>query len=107
MGLTLVPAREQEGASLWTPAAPPRAVDVALRRLGDWLMRHQRVIRAAFEHSGPGMGVCWLPPYHDMGLVGGVLQVVFHGAACMLMSPLVLLQRPLRWCVRKVRNWER
>jgi acyl-CoA synthetase (AMP-forming)/AMP-acid ligase II len=61
------------------------------------LMHNERVIHAAFEHCGPGVGVCWLPPYHDMGLIGGILQVVFHGASCYLMSPLALLQDPLRW----------
>ncbi len=28
------------------PAPPPAAIDLALRRIGDWLMRHQRAIRA-------------------------------------------------------------
>src|SRR5262249_15852915 len=42
-------------------------------------------------------GVSWLPLYHDMGLIGGALQGVFHGAPIVLMSPLGLLQRPLRW----------
>lgn len=71
----------------------PRGVMVTHRNLihNEWL------IQTAMEHSGEGMGVCWLPLYHDMGLVGGVLQVVFHGASAMLMSPLAMLQRPLRW----------
>src|SRR5205085_1307528 len=40
---------------------------------------------------------CWLPPYHDMGLIGGLLQVVFHGASCWVMSPVAFLQDPFRW----------
>ena len=44
-----------------------------------------------------GGGVCWLPPYHDMGLIGGLLQTVYHGAWSRLMSPIALLQDPLRW----------
>jgi acyl-CoA synthetase (AMP-forming)/AMP-acid ligase II len=43
------------------------------------------------------MGVCWLPPYHDLGLIGGFLQVVFHGASCWVMSPIAMLQDPFRW----------
>src|SRR5207248_693461 len=56
-----------------------------------------RLIQEAMEHSGRGLGVSWLPLYHDMGLIGGALQGVFHGAPIVLMSPLGLLQRPLRW----------
>src|SRR5262249_48239985 len=61
------------------------------------LMHNERLLRAVFEPAAPGVGVWWLPPYHDMGLVGGLLQVVFHGAACWLMSPVAMLQDPARW----------
>lgn len=39
----------------------------------------------------------WLPPYHDMGLVGGLLQPLWLGATSVLMPPLHMLARPLRW----------
>src|SRR5207244_4062258 len=42
-------------------------------------------------------GVIWLPPYHDMGLVGGVLEGVFAGFPISLMPPVAFLQRPRRW----------
>jgi acyl-CoA synthetase (AMP-forming)/AMP-acid ligase II len=71
----------------------PRGVMVTHRNL----MHNERLIHAAFEHSGPGVGVCWLPTYHDMGLIGGVLQVVLHGASCVLMSPVDFLRRPALW----------
>jgi acyl-CoA synthetase (AMP-forming)/AMP-acid ligase II len=41
--------------------------------------------------------VSWLPPYHDMGLIGGILQSVFVGCATTLLAPIHFLQRPLRW----------
>jgi acyl-CoA synthetase (AMP-forming)/AMP-acid ligase II len=71
----------------------PKGVVVSHRNL----MHNERMIHTALEHAGPGGGVSWLPPYHDMGLIGGLLQVVYHGAYCRLLSPLVLLQRPFRW----------
>jgi acyl-CoA synthetase (AMP-forming)/AMP-acid ligase II len=76
----------------------PRGVMVTHRNL----MHNGRMIWEAFEHYrhvgvGVGVGVCWLPPYHDMGLIGGILQVVFHGAWCMFMSPIAFLQDPSRW----------
>jgi 8-amino-7-oxononanoate synthase/acyl carrier protein len=39
----------------------------------------------------------WLPTYHDMGLVGGVLEALFSGRPCVLMSPTAFVQKPIRW----------
>lgn len=41
--------------------------------------------------------VIWLPPFHDMGLIGGVLAPLYAGAQVSLMSPLTFLKRPLLW----------
>jgi acyl-CoA synthetase (AMP-forming)/AMP-acid ligase II/acyl carrier protein len=42
-------------------------------------------------------GVFWLPAYHDMGLIGGILTPLYMGGRSVLMSPTAFLQRPLRW----------
>jgi acyl-CoA synthetase (AMP-forming)/AMP-acid ligase II len=42
-------------------------------------------------------GVIWLPPFHDMGLIGGIVQGVASGFPIALMSPLTFLRRPVRW----------
>lgn len=41
--------------------------------------------------------VIWLPPFHDMGLIGGVLTPVYAGASVTLMSPLTFLKNPFLW----------
>lgn len=64
------------------------------------ILANEHVIQLAFHHRTsvrPGQGVCWLPFYHDMGLIGNILQAIYVDAPCYLMSPLVLLQRPIRW----------
>ncbi|MEF7613130.1 AMP-binding protein [Aquincola sp. MAHUQ-54] len=54
-------------------------------------------IEALFGHGPGSRGLVWLPPYHDMGLVGGILQPLYSGFPVTLMSPQAFLQRPLRW----------
>jgi acyl-CoA synthetase (AMP-forming)/AMP-acid ligase II len=47
---------------------------------------------------GPAIcGMSWLPPFHDMGLIGCVFQPIYAGFTAHLMSPLTFLQRPIRW----------
>lgn len=50
-----------------------------------------------FGHNRHSRGVIWLPPYHDMGLIGGILQPLFGGFPVVLMSPMAFLQTPIRW----------
>jgi acyl-CoA synthetase (AMP-forming)/AMP-acid ligase II len=42
-------------------------------------------------------GLMWLPPYHDMGLIGGMFSPVQVGRAMTLMSPITFLMDPLNW----------
>ncbi len=42
-------------------------------------------------------GVFWLPAYHDMGLIGGILTPLYMGGRSMLMSPTAFLHKPMRW----------
>ncbi len=55
------------------------------------------LITAAFEAGRDAVGLSWLPTYHDMGLIGGVLNPVFCGCPSYLMSPMLFLQKPIRW----------
>jgi 8-amino-7-oxononanoate synthase len=61
------------------------------------LLHNSAVIHAVFGHSPSIRGVTWLPPYHDMGLIGGIIQPVYAGADAILISPVHFIQKPLRW----------
>lgn len=61
------------------------------------LMHNSALISYAFEHTRSVHGVFWLPSYHDMGLIGGILQPLYIGQWNVLMSPVSFLQKPLRW----------
>jgi len=73
--------------------AEPKGVEVTHANL----LHNERMIGAAFEQDESSVVVGWLPLYHDMGLIGTVLQPLHAGGRCVLMSPVAFLQRPLRW----------
>jgi acyl-CoA synthetase (AMP-forming)/AMP-acid ligase II len=62
------------------------------------LLANERVIRTRTGHH-PDRTVFagWLPLYHDMGLIGNVLQSAYLGIPCYLMSPLDFVKRPVVW----------
>ncbi len=49
------------------------------------------------EHKSDSVIVTWLPTFHDMGLIYGVLQPLYKGIPCYMMSPATFLQSPVRW----------
>jgi acyl-CoA synthetase (AMP-forming)/AMP-acid ligase II/acyl carrier protein len=71
----------------------PKGVMVSHRNL----MHNLAGIQERFGYSPESRGMIWLPPYHDMGLIGGVLQPLYSGFSVVLMSPLMFMQSPVRW----------
>jgi amino acid adenylation domain-containing protein len=61
------------------------------------LVHNERLIQSAFGVTEDSVVVGWLPLYHDMGLIGNLLQPLWAGCSCVLMSPVDFLQKPLRW----------
>ncbi|MBI3361099.1 MAG: AMP-binding protein, partial [Chloroflexi bacterium] len=61
------------------------------------LMHNLAVIRHGFQLDSSGRALFWLPSYHDMGLIGGLLEPMYIGGSSVLMSPASFLQRPARW----------
>lgn len=71
----------------------PRGVILSHRNL----THNSALLARAFDYTSNSRCVSWLPMYHDMGLIGGVIQPLYGGFPCVLMSPASFLQRPLRW----------
>ncbi len=61
------------------------------------LLHNLALIHKCFADTPNSQGVSWLPPYHDMGLIGGVLQPLYVGAPMILISPVAFMQKPWRW----------
>ncbi len=61
------------------------------------LLHNLGLIGDFFDLDARSKGVIWLPPYHDMGLIGGVLGPVHGGFPVTLLSPMAFLTDPMRW----------
>jgi amino acid adenylation domain-containing protein len=71
----------------------PKAVMVSHRNL----LRNSEYIKQSFELNEATVSVTWLPNYHDMGLIDGIVQPIYSAFPAFLMSPVSFLQKPIRW----------
>ncbi|WP_405755144.1 AMP-binding protein [Streptomyces sp. NBC_01411] len=77
--------------------AAPRGVMVSHANL----LHNLGMIQRYFGTDSDSQALIWLPPYHDMGLIGGLLQPLYSGCPVTLLSPLHFLEQPMRW-LRKI-----
>jgi natural product biosynthesis luciferase-like monooxygenase protein len=63
------------------------------------IMHNLSVITHGFtdQNTQAAVGMLWLPNYHDMGLIGGILAPLHIGCPAVLMSPSAFVARPYRW----------
>lgn len=61
------------------------------------LMRNSADLDRGWEHTSESVLITWLPTFHDMGLIYGVIQPLYKGFPCYLMAPVSFLMRPIRW----------
>ena len=61
------------------------------------VLHNSAIIYKAFGHHNHSKGLIWLPLFHDMGLIGGVVQPLYGSFPVTLMSPVALVQKPFRW----------
>ena len=61
------------------------------------VLHNSEVIYQSFQHHPDSRILMWLPMFHDMGLIGGVMQPLYTGLPAVLMSPVALAQKPFMW----------
>ncbi|MGH3252034.1 MAG: fatty acyl-AMP ligase [Trebonia sp.] len=54
-------------------------------------------IRTGFEHDSATISLSWLPMFHDMGLIGHVLEPLYVGFPAYFLNPTLVIQEPGRW----------
>jgi len=87
-GETLAHLQYTSGAT-----AVPKGVMVNHRNL----LHNVMDMDTGWKHTEESSLVTWLPTFHDMGLVYGVLGPLYAGITCYMMAPVSFIQRPVRW----------
>ena len=54
-------------------------------------------ITKAHGYTSESICASWIPHFHDYGLVNGLLQPLYAGIPCFIMSPVTFIKRPIRW----------
>ncbi|MGE5830092.1 MAG: AMP-binding protein, partial [Micromonosporaceae bacterium] len=91
------PAIDEQSLALlqYTSGSTGTPKGVMLRHAN--LLHNCELVHTGFGTTSDTIGVSWLPPYHDMGLIGGILQPLYAGFPTVLMAPVTFLRQPLSW----------
>ncbi len=109
-GMEWVFANEDHGAAPIAAGPLPKAEDIAFLQYTSGsisapkgvmvshagALANLEMIRVVVGLTQPTY-VSWLPLYHDMGLIANVLQSLYVGSRCVLLSPVAFIRRPLAW----------
>lgn len=77
--------------------ADPSAVVVSHTNLIHNLEMMDSVFSALSESENEQGGVCWLPLYHDMGLIGCMLMGLYHPGTVTYLGPELFIAKPALW----------
>ncbi len=61
------------------------------------IIHNSELFKKCFQTDAKSVGVSWLPIYHDMGLIGNVIQAFYVGFELIIMPPVAFVQKPVRW----------
>lgn len=63
------------------------------------LLDNLEIIRNVAQYNTNSHTLCWLPPYHDMGLIAGILEPLYANFPVTLMSTIDFITHPMRWLI--------
>ncbi|MGK7884105.1 MAG: fatty acyl-AMP ligase, partial [Crocosphaera sp.] len=61
------------------------------------ILHNCQYIQQSFELTSEDVSATWLPHFHDMGLIDGILEPIYSGILGVLMPPIAFLGRPINW----------
>lgn len=61
------------------------------------VLHNSAYIQKAFELTEQSVSVSWLPSFHDMGLIDGLIQPLYTGFTGVIIPPEAFLQKPILW----------
>jgi acyl-CoA synthetase (AMP-forming)/AMP-acid ligase II len=61
------------------------------------LLENNAMIQVGLQQTAQSVTVLWLPLFHDMGLIGNLLQSFYLGSQCFMMPPEAFVVKPVRW----------
>ncbi len=61
------------------------------------IVRNLEFLRQSFRLTPESVSVSWLPGFHDMGLIEGILEPAYTGYSAIQMPPVAFIQKPVRW----------
>ncbi|MEM9387922.1 MAG: SDR family NAD(P)-dependent oxidoreductase [Pseudomonadota bacterium] len=61
------------------------------------LIHQLNLLRDSMASGADSRFVSWLPIFHDLGLIAGVLSPIYVGGSCALMAPASFVEKPVRW----------
>ncbi|GAB1545491.1 fatty acyl-AMP ligase [Scytonema sp. NUACC21] len=61
------------------------------------LLRNCLDLDLGWQHTPDSIILTWLPTFHDMGLIYGVLEPLYKQCPCYMMPPMSFLKKPVRW----------
>jgi len=63
----------------------------------DNILHHSASLQRSCGYEADSVSITWMPYFHDYGLVEGLIQPLYNGHPCYVMSPLAFIKQPVRW----------